>query len=380
MEPSGDSGARWDPADCQDGQLTDPDERRRLRAWLAERGAEPEQLDRAEAVGHLAGLAAVLVLTEGATLSAHDVAARAGVDVKGVAEMYRHFGVAVGDLDTPQFSEADVRMAEALCHVEMPEMAGGELPRVVASAMDRIAEAAVALYVQGPQADLHRSGARLQEVAAKTEHATRMAVDLGNALGGLFRHHMAQAIERQRVITEGVSRRELARLAVGFVDLVGSTAMAAGLDPGELAALVSRFESRAFEVTAAGGGRLVKFIGDEIMVAALDPLSGCRIIGSLVDAFTSDGLRPRAGLVYGEVLYRHGDYYGPVVNLAARLVDEAIPDEVLVDASVVDALGAGAGAGAGSVSGTGAPRFAPAGRRLLKGFDEPVAVWSLEMP
>jgi len=392
MEPSGDSGgadARWDPADCQDGQLTDADERSRLRAWLAERGAEPDQLDRAESVGHLAGLAAELVLTRGATLSAHEVAARAGVDAKGVAEMYRQFGVAVVDLDAPQFTEVDVRIASALCHVQLPEMAGGELPRVVASAMDRIAEAAVALYVQGPQADLHRSGAGLQAVAAKTEDATRMALDLGTALGGLFRHHMAQAIERQRVITEGVSRRELARLAVGFVDLVGSTAITAGLDPGELAALITRFEARAFEVTAAGGGRLVKFIGDEIMVAALDPLSGCRIIGSLVDAFTADGLRPRAGLVYGEVLYRHGDYYGPVVNLAARLVDEAIPDEVLVDASVVDAVEAGGvggvgvgGAGVGGVVGRGGgvPRFAPAGRRLLKGFDEPVVVWSLEMP
>jgi adenylate cyclase len=379
MEPSGDSGARWDPADCQDGQLTDPAERRRLRAWLAERGADAEQLDRAESLGHLAGLAAELVLTEGAALSANDVAARAGVDAKGVAEMFRHFGVAVGDLDTPQFTEVDARIAAALCHVELPEMAGGELPRVVASAMDRIAEAAVALYVQGPQADQHRSGAGLQAVAEKTEHATRMALDLGTALGGLFRHHMAQAIERQRVITEGVSRRELARLAVGFVDLVGSTAIEAGLDPGELAAMVSRFESRAFEVTAAGGGRLVKFIGDEIMVAALDPLSGCRIIGSLVDAFNADGLRPRAGLVYGEVLYRHGDYYGPVVNLAARLVDEAIPDEVLVDRSVVDAVGPAGPVGSGD-GGIGGPRFAPAGRRLLKGFDEPVVVWSLEMP
>jgi adenylate cyclase len=117
-----------------------------------------------------------------------------------------------------------------------------------------------------------------------------------------------------------VADRELARLAIGFVDLVGSTTMQAALDPAALGEQVSQFEARAFDVTTAGGGRLVKFIGDEIMVAAIDPVAGVRIVGDLVAAFTEDGTQPRGGLVFGEVLFRHGDYYGPVVNLAARLV------------------------------------------------------------
>jgi adenylate cyclase len=177
---------------------------------------------------------------------------------------------------------------------------------------------------------------------------------------------MIQALARQRV-AQSKERRELARLSIGFVDLVGSTGIQAGLSPPELARMVSRFEALAFEVVASGGGRLVKFIGDEIMVAALDVESGCRIVGELVAAFTADGMAPRGGLVHGDVLFRHGDYYGPVVNLAARLVAEAIPSEVLVDGSVVEA--------------TGDPsRFTPAGRRLLKGFRDPVAVWSLAEP
>jgi adenylate cyclase len=176
---------------------------------------------------------------------------------------------------------------------------------------------------------------------------------------------MRQAVARQRVTQQGVTRRELARVAIGFVDLVGSTALQAALDPAELGAQVSTFEARAFEVIAAGGGRLVKFIGDEIMVAAVDPAAGVRIVGDLVDAFTEDGTQPRGGLVFGEVLFRHGDYYGPVVNLAARLVDAAIPGEALADRSVVEAL---------KDDDLG---FEPAGRRMLKGFDEPVAVWSL---
>jgi class 3 adenylate cyclase len=102
------------------------------------------------------------------------------------------------------------------------------------------------------------------------------------------------------------------------------------------------------------------------MVAAADPVAGCRIVVDLVDAFTDDGTQPRAGLVYGEVLFRHGDYYGPVVNLAARLVDAAIPGEALVDESVVVA-----------VKDECDLVFEPAGRRMVKGFDAPVGVWSL---
>jgi adenylate cyclase len=180
---------------------------------------------------------------------------------------------------------------------------------------------------------------------------------------------MRQAIARQRVVQAGVTQRELARLAIGFIDLVGSTSLWSRLTPAELATMVSRFESRAFDVVADAGGRLVKFIGDEIMVAANGADDGCRIIRALVATFTADGLQPRGGLVHGEVLFRHGDYYGPVVNLAARLVDEAIPGEVLVDRSVVDATG----------DGGDSPRFEPAGRRLLKGFDDPITVWSLSL-
>ena len=62
------------------------------------------------------------------------------------------------------------------------------------------------------------------------------------------------------------------------------------------------------------------------------------------------------------MLVRGGDYYGPVVNLAARAVDLAVPYEILVSEV------------------WSRPRPAPGsgwsrpGRRLLKGFAQPVAL------
>ncbi|MFO7281607.1 MAG: adenylate/guanylate cyclase domain-containing protein [Thermoanaerobacterales bacterium] len=340
-----------------------------VRRWLAARGVDG-RTDGARGIDdeRLAGLAGDLVIERASELSAREVAERAGVPLSHVVGMFHDLGVIVPDVDAPLFSSADVTFVERM-HVaaEVGIVQGRDILRVVAGAMERIAEAAVAVYVQGLEGELRRQGASLAEMAEANVRATSLALELGVGLGAVFRHHMRQAVARQRVVQEGVARRELARLAVGFVDLVGSTGMQAGLDPDELGAFVSRFESRAFEVVAAHEGRLVKFIGDAIMFAAVDPAAGCRIAADLVRTFTADGTQPRGGLVFGEVLFRHGDYYGPVVNLASRLAATAIPGEVLVDAAVAEAL-----------ADDEELAFEPAGRRMLKGFDRPVTVWSLD--
>jgi adenylate cyclase len=48
----------------------------------------------------------------------------------------------------------------------------------------------------------------------------------------------------------------------------------------------------------------------------------------------------RGGMAHGPVLARAGDYYGPPVNLAARLTDHARPGSVLADEELDDALAA----------------------------------------
>lgn len=336
-----------------------------LRARLAADGIDPEALD---LDGRAGAIASDLVLQRGVELSARQLAEQVGIPLEHVIGMFHDLGVAVPDVDQAMFSAGDVRLMRRLHDAAGVGISqGNELLRVIAGALERITEAAVAVYVQGPERDLRERGAPVVECARANAVATELALDVGAGLGPIFRHHMRQAVARQRVIQQGVSRRELARLAVGFVDLVGSTALQATLDPAALGEQVSRFEARAFDVTAARGGRIVKFIGDEIMVAASDPGAGARIVVDLVAAFSDDGTQPRGGLVFGEVLFRHGDYYGPVVNLAARLVDAAIPGEALVDSSVVEAL-----------KDDDELRFEPAGRRMLKGFDGPVAVWSLD--
>ncbi len=170
---------------------------------------------------------------------------------------------------------------------------------------------------------------------------------------------------RQRLAQAHVTDRALFRVAVGFVDLVGFTPLSHRMGSRELSDFIGQFENRAFRLAAENGGRIVKHIGDEVMFVAIDPVDGCRLALALMTEFADDGIQPRGGLAFGDVVARQGDYYGEVVNLASRLADLAIPGEVLADDNVRSAAAAGPLV------------FESAGRRQLKGFDEPVPVYSV---
>jgi len=127
---------------------------------------------------------------------------------------------------------------------------------------------------------------------------------------------------------------------VGFVDLVRFAAVTENVADDELERLIVRFEEVAYDAIVDGGGRMVKMIGDAVMFVADDPERATLVAIDLVDAYARDDLLPpaRAGLALGQVLARDGDYYGPPVNLAARIVDVARPSRVVASDELRDAL------------------------------------------
>src|SRR6185503_902057 len=87
------------------------------------------------------------------------------------------------------------------------------------------------------------------------------------------------------------------------------------------------------------GARVIKTIGDEVMVVSPDPAS----LTDWAVEFQSRQVErplPRIGIHWGETLYRDGDYFGREVNLAARVAARAAGGEVLVTRPVVDLAGA----------------------------------------
>ena len=108
----------------------------------------------------------------------------------------------------------------------------------------------------------------------------------------------------------------------------------------------------------------MKLIGDGAMLAArgVEPLT--RTAEEIIELVgRHDVLRAaKAGVTFGAVAVHDGDYYGQVVNLAARASSAANPGEVLVDGAVARSLPG---------------RTEPAGQFELKGFGEPVPLHRL---
>jgi class 3 adenylate cyclase len=336
-----------------------------VNAFLRSLGATEEEIATVWNDCHVPRLAGDLVFAEGATLTATDVAATTGLTVDDVLSLWRTLGVIVPDADRPMFSARDAEFTWFLTQVNPVGSHGDDLLRVLGTALSRVAEAAVSVYVQTQEPLMDVPEMDLLVWARELAAVSAAAVRLGDSMGIIFSHHMRDAIDRQRVAQAGVSERSLHRLAVGFVDLVGFTPLSMHTSPSELLELVSAFEVKAFDVAPAHDGRIVKHIGDEVMFIALNAADGCAIAQNITAAFGA-GIEPRGGVCFGDVIARHGDYYGKVVNLASRLADLAIPGEVLVDSEMATS--------AGDVF-----TFRPAGHRLLlKGFDDPIEVLLLE--
>jgi adenylate cyclase len=127
-------------------------------------------------------------------------------------------------------------------------------------------------------------------------------------------------------------------LAVGFVDLRGSTAFLLEHSDAEIAALADDLYAVGQAVATRHDVTAGKFLGDGVLLVSASPQ---RLRDATIDAVAELGartaLRAGAGIAVGRVVRRAGDWHGPPVNLAARLAELAEPDTVLIDAAAVDA-------------------------------------------
>ena len=305
-----------------------------------------------------AAMASDVVFARDDVYTLRELAEKIGQPAADVAEGFRHLGIVVNDFDEVKFSERDVEFAaflrDAIDEV-LTDAEGQEILHVAGTALAGIAEAAVASHVQGPE----RRTANMVENARLNVFISELGLRLSDQLSVAFRHHLRQATVTNRR-TQNFEHRELVTLSIGFLDLVGFTTLSQALEARELVELVKGFERRAHELAHECRTRIVKLIGDEVMFVAEFPADAARFVTGMTASLADDSVIPRGGLAYGDLVNIHGDYFGPIVNLAARLTDTAVPGEVLVD----DAMAAHV-------------HTEPAGRRMLKGFDEPVRVHAL---
>src|ERR1035441_8752500 len=166
------------------------------------------------------------------------------------------------------------------------------------------------------------------------------AASLSLSSGGLARYTSELSLALGRMESDlGDDSIDLGRMrvAIAFADLAGYTRLTE--EEGELTALgaVERFVE-AVEITLPEEARVIKTIGDEVMIVGADP-------AALTDwAVGFQRLQierplPRIAVHYGVALYREGDYYGRDVNIASRVAARSGGGEVLVTRPVVEQAG-----------------------------------------
>lgn len=359
--------AAYEAAGLYDPDAPDAADRLELLEHLEARGVSVPQMVAALERGSLHAALTDLQIRPGQVMTAEEVAAEVGVPVPLLRRITLAAGVNLGDDD---YRESDLETFGLFAGGAgmFGEESTLQFTRAVGSSMARIADAALAMFLVSVEGPLVKEGAGAMPLAVASEEAVAALDVIPSLMSGLFRLHVQAAISRQRIANRSTEDPTLFRLAIGFVDIVGFTPYAQDAATDELASLVESFEGRANDIVAESGGRVVKHIGDEVMFVDADPARACDIALRLVEGLSADGaVLPHAGVGFGPLVARGGDYYGSVVNLASRIADLAVPGEVLVTEAVQTASGLSADALA----------FEPAGRRMLKGFGDPIPLWSV---
>jgi class 3 adenylate cyclase len=366
--------AEFEAKGLYDPKAPNAADRLALLEWLADRGLSIEQMVEAAAASRLTAVAGDLVLRPGERLTMVEVAESTGLTVEQVRQLSLTIGLPVEDVDERIYTPGDVNVFKLFSKTTdlFPERSLMQFVRVLGSSLARIADAAVSLFladVETPITDAQAGEFALARAQLDAISALNLLTD---HLESLFRAHMELAVRRNVAARTQASSKITVYVTVGFVDLVGFTPLSQRLPVRELHSIVDEFEGSAYDIVTSHRGRVVKLIGDEVMFVALDPQDASEIALALVDHFaeSESNVTPRGGLAVGEILSRGGDFYGPVVNLASRIADMAVPNEILVTAELRE-----------RAETPEAPfMFDPAGRRLPKGFDEPIELFALRRP
>ena len=369
MAPIDDPTNAWIAAGLLDPASPDADSQCDLLNWIASFGITVEQMVKANSVGRLDALPAAIALRPGPYSSLRDIASLLDSPLASLIDIRRTTGLPPVDPDEALFTASDIEMFrafnEAAAVFSRDELL--HFSRVMGTSLRRIAEAASEMFILDVEVPLAAdSGVSMVMLARQGYEATLMTDAATAVFEPLFRAQLEQSLHNSRITRANAPLDPTVSAAVGFVDLTGFTSQSQHLSSEQLLALVLTFEADACDLVADHGGRVIKLIGDEVMFTAVDAESACAIALKLLERVAPQGTpQPRGGLAFGPVIAHGGDLYGDTVNRASRMADIAIPGEVLIDHGITSRA---ANFGA-----------AQAGRRMLKGFSEPVEVWSLSV-
>jgi class 3 adenylate cyclase/predicted ATPase len=216
--------------------------------------------------------------------------------------------------------------------------------------------------------------------------------ELGIPLGGRIK--LLKAVAALNEPTDGgggasppVEGAERRRLTVMFCDLVGSTALAASMDPEDLREVISAYQKCASQTIRRYKGSVSRYMGDGVLVyfgypraheddAERAVRAGLELIAALAALKTRVSLQTRIGIATGLVVVgdligtgeaQERGIVGETPNLAARLQGIAEPNTVVIAEDTRRLLGS-------------LFEFQDVGAKELKGIARSVRAWSVLRP
>lgn len=346
----------------------------RVVARLRSRGHTLAEIKRASEAGQLAvGPIEDLLGGSEPHYTVRDAARATGLEAALIERILAALGPAIGGPGAELLSDEDIEMMRyvaAMLEAGLPSVAFLQLARVYGQAIAQIAEAEVRLihlYVHEP---LMREGMPNVEIAEEMEGLARELIPFVVPLlryvhDRLLGHFVEQDVigHMESELVQSASEEGRVRVAIVFADLAGYARLTVQRGDEAALAAVERFVE-VVEQSLPADARVIKTLGDEVMVVGPDAGGLVRWAVALSGATPDGDPPPRIGMHYGEALYRDGDYYGREINRAARVVARAGGGEVLATREVVDAAAGDAGV-----------RFQRIGEVGLKGFSEPTELF-----
>jgi adenylate cyclase len=150
-------------------------------------------------------------------------------------------------------------------------------------------------------------------------------------------------------------------VSVVFTDMEGFTRFTAREGDEAARSLLAEHHLQVGPIVRGRGGRVVKRIGDGLMLSFPSPEAAVHAALDLVDVPAA--LRLRAGVHCGEAVVTADDLIGHDVNVTARVAGVASGGQVLATAHLRDQVGEMRGV-----------QFGRARRKALKGVGDPVSV------
>jgi adenylate cyclase len=329
---------RWTPAALAHARIV---------TRLRRRGHSMEEIREASESGRLAyGFMEDLFPPRSATHTLEEAAELTGLEPALLERIWTAVGFASPSRD--EVTDEDLKLLRyisAALQAGFPLVAFLQLVRVYGQSLARIADAEVRLFHLYVHEPLIHDGVPNLEMAEEMEGLARELLPLASPVMDHVHQRFLQHFLDQDVVGhmefeadagEGLDLGRL-RVAIAFADLAGYTRLTEEAGEDEAVDIIERFVE-AVENTLPEDARVIKTIGDEVMVVGSDASALLDWAVGFQQLQTERPL-PRIGIHQGLTLYRDGDYYGRAVNLAARVSARAAGGEVLVTRRLVDVAG-----------------------------------------